>query len=324
MTPTPNVDSVIDPIHNRSRLFPIQHSEVWDLYKKALAAFWVPDEVDLSDDITHFRQMDDPTKKFILTILAFFANSDIIVNINLDDNFTEKVQILEYKFFLHFQAAMEDIHTTMYQMLIDTYVQDQKQKDELFEATLTIPSIKKKADWATRWTKEGSFLERLVAFACVEGIFFPSSFCAIFWLKKQGKMPGLTHSNELIARDEGLHRNAACLIYSNYTSKLDEKVVVEIVRSAVDIELEFVKECLPIKLIGMNEGMMADYVRLVADNLLDWMGIEKIYKVDNPFPWMDLIMFDNKKNFFERKVSQYAKRSNDNNEQNRFALDADF
>ena len=311
---------------DRMKLYPIKYEDIWDMYNKAKAAFWVAEEVSLVDDITDWEKLDEEEKHFILMVLAFFACSDFIVNENLDEEYTEKVKIPELKMFLHFQEMMEDIHTQMYQILINTLVKDNALKDRLFNATVKIPSIQKKAEWARNSIKTGNFIYRLVVFACVEGIFFSGSFCSIFWLKKRGLMKGLSHSNELIARDEGMHRDMACMVYNKYVkNKLDVAVVKKIVSEAVEIEKEFIKESLPYNLRGMNKELMCEYIEYVADHMLMSMINDKLYNTENPFPWMDLISLEGKTNFFEKRVSNYAKQSVITHEsQKEIAFDEDF
>lgn len=307
-----NKEPILSPENNRLRLYPIIYKDIWNMYKDAFAAFWIPEEISLLDDIKDWNsdKLDEEEKKFILTILSFFSASDFIVNENLDSNFCEQINIPEYKMLIHFQEMIEDVHTQVYQTLIQTLVQDEKERSELFNGIKHFKSIKNKADWARKWINEGDFVQRLVAFTCVEGIFFSGSFCSIFWLKKKGLMPGLCHSNELIARDEGMHRDTGCLIYRNYiVNKLPNETVKEIIKEAVNVEFKFVEECLPYKLKGMNCESMKQYIEFVADHLCDSLIEEKIYNVENPFPWMELISLEGKKNFFEKKVSQYAKQS---------------
>jgi len=310
----------------RMKLYPIKYEDIWEMYKQAVAAFWVPEEVSLTEDITDWTKLDEEEKHFILMVLAFFACSDFIVNENLDEEYTEHVGIPELKMFLHYQEMMEDIHTQMYQILIDTLVHDGQLKDKLFNATTKIESIKKKAEWARHYIKNGNFVHRLIAFTCVEGIFFSGSFCSLFWLKKRGLMKGLCHSNELIARDEGMHRDMACMVYNKYiVNKIDPEKVKEMVMGAVDIEKEFIKESLPYKLKGMNKELMSQYIEYVADHMLMIMINDKLYNVSNPFPWMDLISLESKTNFFERRVSSYAKQSViTKNEEQKITFDADF
>ena len=295
---------------NRIQLYPIQYNDIWEMYKQAVAAFWVPEEVSLIDDLNDWSKLDNEERHFVLMVLAFFACSDFIVNENLDEEYTEHVAIPELKMFLHYQEMMEDIHTQMYQILINTLVGDETLKQKLFNATSEVESIQKKAGWARFYIQNGDFVERLVAFSCVEGIFFSGSFCSLFWLKKRNLMKGLCHSNELIARDEGMHRDMACLVYSKYiVNKIDPERVKAIVNSAVNIEKEFIQESLPFRLKGMNKDLMSQYVEYVADHMLNQMIGETLYKVSNPFPWMDLISLEGKTNFFERRVSSYAKQS---------------
>lgn len=302
-----------DPIlkENPSRfvLFPIQHDAIWSMYKLHVASFWTAEEIDLSQDITDWKQkLNDDERHFIKHVLAFFAASDGIVNENLVLNFMREVQLPEARCFYGFQVAMENIHAETYSLLIDTYIQDSTEKNKLFNAIDTIPCVKKKAEWALRWIENApSFAHRLVAFAAVEGIFFSGSFCAIYWLKKRGLMPGLSFSNELISRDEGLHCDFACLLYSMLQEKLDPKEVESIIAEAVKFEIEFVSEALPVNLIGMNADMMAQYLKFVADRLLVSLGNNRLYNVTNPFDWMDLISLQGKTNFFEKRVGEYRK-----------------
>lgn len=323
-----NKEPILSPENNRLRLYPIIYQDIWNLYKDAFAAFWIPEEISLLDDIKDWNsdKLDEEEKRFILIVLSFFSASDFIVNENLDSNFCEQITIPEYKMLIHFQEMIEDVHSQVYQTLIQTLVQDENKRDELFNGIKHFKSIKKKADWARKWINEGDFVQRLVAFTCVEGIFFSGSFCSIFWLKKKGLMPGLCQSNELIARDEGMHRDTGCLIYRNYiVNKLSNETVKEIIREAVNVEFEFVEECLPYKLKGMNADLMKQYIQFVADHLSDSLIEDKIYNVDNPFPWMDLISLEGKKNFFEKKVSQYAKQSViTSKEESEIRFDTDF
>ena len=309
---------------NRFVLFPIQHKDVWDMYKRAEASFWTAQEIDLSHDLTHWDRLTADEKHFVSHVLAFFAASDGIVNENLCARFATEVQIPEARCFYGFQIAMENIHSETYSLLIDTYVRDPDERQRLFRAIETVPCVKKKAEWALRWiTKSARFAERLVAFAVVEGIFFSGSFCAIFWLKKRGLMPGLTFSNELISRDEGMHCDFACLLYAKLREKLDDEVVHAIVRDAVLHEKEFLLEALPVDLIGMNAGMMAQYIEFVADRLLTALGAPKLYGTPNPFDWMELISLQGKTNFFEKRVGEYQK-SGVMGGANEFALDSEF
>jgi len=315
---------------SRFVLFPIQHKEIWEMYKKHEASFWTAEEVDLSQDGKDWETLSDNEQHFIKHVLAFFAASDGIVLENLGQRFLCEVQLPEARCFYGFQLAMENIHSETYSLLIDTYIKDTKEKHQLFNAIETIPCIQKKADWAMKWITCGdSFAERLVAFAAVEGIFFSGSFCAIYWLKKRGKMPGLTFSNELISRDEGLHCDFACLLYRQleYT-KLSEKTIHTIIMDAVKIEKEFLCDALPVNLIGMNADMMGQYIEFVADRLIDALGYQKVYNVTNPFEWMEMISLQGKTNFFEKRVGEYQKAgvmsSMDGNAAGGFCMDADF
>lgn len=291
-------------------MFPVKYNEVWEMYKKAQASFWTVEEVDLSQDLYQWVNLTKNEKHFISHVLAFFAASDGIVLENLAGRFLKDVQIPEARAFYGFQIAIENIHSEMYSLLLETYIRDSKEKARLFNAINTIPCVARKAEWAMRWIQSsGSFAERIVAFACVEGIFFSGSFCAIFWLKKRGLMPGLTFSNELISRDEGLHCDFACLLYSLLKRKLSEERVKAIVRDAVDIEREFVCEALSCDLVGMNATLMSQYIKFITDRLLVALGHGKMYHVENPFDWMDLISLQGKTNFFERRVGDYQKAS---------------
>lgn len=308
-------------------LFPIEHDDIWEYYKKAEASFWTAEEIDLSQDIKDWANLTDGERHFISHVLAFFAASDGIVNENLAENFVSEVQYTEAKFFYGFQIAIENIHSETYSLLIDTYIKDNKEKDKLFNAIDTLPFVKKKADWALRWIDEGSFAERLIAFAAVEGIFFSGSFCSIFWLKKRGLMPGLSFSNELISRDEGLHCDFACLLYNNHVvNKLDPAVITKIIVDAVDMEKEFVTEALPVGLIGMNSELMCQYIEFVADRLLMEVGCQKQYNVENPFDFMELISLQGKTNFFEKRVGEYKKAgvTSEQDDTPKFSLNEDF
>lgn len=315
---------------NKSRfvLFPIQHDDIWEYYKKAEASFWTAEEIDLSQDLKDWENLNDGEKHFISHVLAFFAASDGIVNENLAENFVAEVQYTEAKFFYGFQIAIENIHSETYSLLIDTYIKDNKEKARLFNAIDTMPFVKKKADWALRWIDEGSFAERLIAFAAVEGIFFSGSFCSIFWMKKRGLMPGLSFSNELISRDEGLHCDFACLLYNNHlVNKLDPELISGIIKDAVEIEKEFVTEALPVKLIGMNAELMCQYIEFVADRLLMEVGCDKVYNASNPFDFMELISLQGKTNFFEKRVGEYKKAgvsSSKEDDSQKFSLNEDF
>jgi len=312
---------------NRFVLFPIQHNDIWEMYKKQEASIWTAEELDLSPDLVDWdSKLNDDERFFIKHILAFFAASDGIVNENLAENFLSEVQYTEAKFFYGFQVMMENIHSETYSLLIDTYIKDTKEKNYLFNAIETFEPVKKKADWAMRWIDNGSYAERLISFAAVEGIFFSGSFCSIFWLKKRGLMPGLTFSNELISRDEGLHCDFACMLYNNHlVNKLPKEQVQKIIEDAVEIEKEFVTESLPVRLIGMNADLMSQYIEFVADRLLTELGNDKIYNTSNPFDFMDMINLQGKTNFFEKRVGEYQKAGVLNsNENNSFSLDADF
>ncbi|PIQ25504.1 ribonucleoside-diphosphate reductase [bacterium (Candidatus Blackallbacteria) CG17_big_fil_post_rev_8_21_14_2_50_48_46] len=315
---------------NRFVLFPIKHQAIWEMYKKAEASFWTTEEIDLSTDIQDWEhRLNEDEKHFIKHVLAFFAASDGIVNENLAVNFMREVQYPEARCFYGFQIMMENIHSETYSLLIDTYIKDNAEKQMLFNAIDTLACVQRKADWALRWIEKGSFAERLVAFAAVEGIFFSGSFCSIFWLKKRGLMPGLSFSNELISRDEGMHTDFACLLYSQLQNRLAQGQIEEIIREAVTIEQEFVTDALPVKLIGMNAEMMSQYIEFVADRLLVSLGCEKIYNVGNPFDFMELISLQGKTNFFEKRVSEYQKSGvmntvNNQKEDNVFSMDEDF
>jgi len=324
------ITTMNEPIltENKQRfvLFPIQYHEVWEMYKKAEASFWTAEEVDLAQDLTDWEKLNEGEKHFISHVLAFFAASDGIVNENLASRFASEIQIPEARCFYGFQIAIENIHSEMYSLLIDTYIKDDKEKSRLLNAIETVPCVQKKAEWAIKWINNtDSFAERLIAFAAVEGIFFSGSFCSIFWLKKRGLMPGLSFSNELISRDEGLHTDFACLIYSMLHNKLPESRVLEIITDAVKIEQEFVTDALPVDLIGMNARLMSQYIEFVADRLLVALGCKKYYNVTNPFDWMELISLQGKTNFFEKRVGDYQKAGvmADKKEQD-FTLDADF
>ena len=325
------MSNVEEPIlkadNSRFVLFPIKHHDIWEFYKKAEASFWTAEEIDLAQDIVDWEsKLNDDERYFIKHVLAFFAASDGIVNENLAENFLSEVQYTEAKFFYGFQVAIENIHSETYSLLIDTYIKDDKEKDKLFNAIDTIDCVKKKADWALRWIDEGSYAERLVAFAAVEGIFFSGSFCSIFWLKKRGLMPGLSFSNELISRDEGLHCDFACLLYTKHlVNQLPKDTVTKVITDAVEIEKEFITEALPVRLIGMNQDLMKQYIEFVADRLLLELGCEKIYNVTNPFDFMDMISIQGKTNFFEKRVAEYQKAGvMSGKEDQGFSLDEDF
>jgi len=311
---------------NRFVLFPIEHNDIWEEYKKGEACFWTAEEIDLSQDLEDWRNvLNDDEKYFIKNILAFFAASDGIVNENLAENFVSEVQYTEAKFFYGYQIMMENIHSETYSLLIDTYIQDKEEKDKLFNAIETIPAVKKKADWALKWIDSPHFQERLVAFAAVEGIFFSGSFCSIFWLKKRGLMPGLSFSNELISRDEGMHCDFAVLLHNNHlANKVSDERIKEIIMSALEIEKEFITESLPVRLIGMNSDLMIQYLEFVADRLLMDLGCSKVYNSENPFDFMVNIALQGKANFFEKRVSEYQKAGVLNSSGNEFTMDEDF
>jgi ribonucleoside-diphosphate reductase subunit M2 len=293
---------------HRFVLFPIQYQDIWQMYKKAEASFWTVEEVDLSKDNKDWEALSNNERHFISHVLAFFAASDGIVNENLVSRFANEVQLAEARCFYGFQVAIENIHSEMYSLLIDTYIRDKVEKDRLFKAIDNIPCVKKKADWAMKWiSSESPFGIRLVAFAAVEGIFFSGSFASIFWLKKRGKMPGLTFSNELISRDEGLHCDFACLLLSHLRNKPSQELITQIIVEAVEIEKEFLTEALPVRLIGMNNELMSTYIKFVADRLLVSLGCSKHFMVENPFDFMDLISLQGKTNFFEKRVGEYQK-----------------
>jgi ribonucleotide reductase beta subunit family protein with ferritin-like domain len=297
------------------------------MYKKAEACFWTAEELDLSSDHNDWLKLNDKERHFICHVLAFFAASDGIVNENLAMNFSNEVQVAEIRCFYGFQIAIENIHSEVYSLLIDTYVKEPNAKNHLLNAIETVPCVQKKANWALRWCNKelASFAERIVAFAAVEGIFFSGSFCSIFWLKKRGLMPGLAFSNELISRDEGMHCDFAVLLYSKLVNKLSQSRIYEIIANAVEIEIEFVSDALPVELIGMNSRMMAQYIQFCADRLLVDLGCEKMYKVVNPFDWMEMISLQGKTNFFEKRVSEYAKTGvGVESSQQKISFDEDF
>jgi ribonucleoside-diphosphate reductase beta chain len=321
------VEPILAENPNRFVLFPIKHDDIWAYYKKQEASFWTAEEIDLSPDLQDWNhKLNDDERHFVKHVLAFFAASDGIVNENLAENFVNEVQYTEAKFFYGFQIMMENIHSETYSLLIDTYIKDPEEKNYLFNAIEHLDCVKKKADWALRWIENGSFAERLVAFAAVEGIFFSGSFCSIFWLKKRGLMPGLSFSNELISRDEGLHCDFACLLYNEHLErKLPTETIRKIITDAVAIEKEFVSDALPVNLIGMNADLMCQYIEFVADRLLAALNQDKQYGVENPFPWMDMISLQGKTNFFEKRVGDYQKSGVMTDRQKQvFSLDEDF
>ena len=313
---------------NRFVIFPIKHHDIWEWYKKMEASFWTAEEIDLSEDLTDWKnKLNDDERYFIKHILAFFAASDGIVNENLAENFVNEVQYSEAKFFYGFQIMMENIHSETYSLLIDTYIKDEAEKDKLFKAIEVFPAIKKKADWALKWIDSDSFAERLIAFAAVEGIFFSGAFCSIFWLKKRGLMPGLTFSNELISRDEGVHCDFAVHLHNNHlVNKVPKERITHILTNALDIEKEFITESLPVSLIGMNAKLMTQYLEFVTDSLLVELQCEKVYNVTNPFDFMDMISLQGKTNFFEKRVSEYQKAGvlNNDTRSEEISFDEDF
>lgn len=306
-------------------LLPINYQNIWKMYKDQVNNFWVAEEIDLSNDLRDWQSLNKNEKHFISHVLAFFAASDGIVNENLAVNFMKEVQIPEARCFYGFQIAMENIHSETYALLIDTYIKDTKEKHHLFHAIDTVPAVKKKAEWALRWITKGNFAERLVAFAAVEGIFFSGSFCSIFWLKKRGLMPGLSFSNELISRDEGLHCEFACVLYGMLQNKLSKETVHTMIKDAVEIEKEFITEALPVSLIGMNAEMMKQYIEFVADRWIMALGYPKVYNTVNPFDFMENISLQGKTNFFEKKVGDYRKANvGVKSEEKIFSVDEDF
>lgn len=325
MANTMNRD-ILDANPNRFVMFPIEYEEVWKMYKKHVASFWVAEEVDLSSDYVDWVKLSEGEQHFVTMVLAFFAASDGIVLENLGVNFFEEVQSPEVRAFYAFQMAMENIHSEMYSLLIDTYIKDTQKKAKLLNAMTEYDCVKRKSDWAIKWMSSDSpFKHRLVAFAAVEGIFFSGSFCAIYWLKKRGLMPGLTFSNELIARDEGLHTEFACLLHSMLNDKTEKNVIREIICDAVVIETYFITEAIPVKLIGMNSDLMTQYIKFVADRLMVQLGCEKVYNVSNPFEWMEMISLQGKTNFFEKRVGEYQKSNVMSSvDGNKFTIDADF
>lgn len=311
---------------DRFVILPVNYPKLWEMYKKHEAGFWTAEEIDLSGDLQHWANLNNGERHFISHVLAFFAASDGIVNENLAVNFMSEVQLPEARCFYGFQIMMENIHSETYALLIDTYVKDPVEKNRLFHAIETIPAVKRKAEWALRWIENGSFAERLVAFAAVEGIFFSGSFCSLFWLKKRGLMPGLTFSNELISRDEGLHCEFACLLYGMLSNKLTQSDVHAIIKDAVEIEKEFITEALPVALIGMNARLMQQYIEFVADRWLAELGYDKIFKATNPFDFMEMISLEGKTNFFEKRVGDYQKSGvlGAGKEAQAFSLEEDF
>ena len=322
------LEPILQENKNRFVIFPIKHHDIWEWYKKMEASFWTAEEIDLSQDLNDWNnRLNEDEKYFIKHILAFFAASDGIVNENLAENFVNEVQYAKAKFFYGFQIMMENIHSETYSLLIDTYVKDESEKNELFTAIEVFPAIKKKADWALKWIESDSFAERLIAFAAVEGIFFSGSFCSIFWLKKRGLMPGLTFSNELISRDEGVHCDFAVHLHNHHLiNKVPKERIREILVDALNIEREFITESLPVSLIGMNAGLMTQYLEFVTDRLLVELGCEREYNTTNPFDFMDMISLQGKTNFFEKKVAEYQKAGvmNTDSDAQKISFDADF
>ena len=322
--------SIVSSNVKRYTLFPIEHVDVWTMYKKAVAAFWTVEEIDLSKDVQDWEKLNDNEKHFISMVLAFFAGSDGIVLENLAERFMQDIDVPEVRSFYAFQTASETIHSETYSLLIDTLIKDSTNKNQLFDAINNFECIKKKADWAIKWINDmdSNFSKRLIAFAAVEGIFFSGAFCSIFWLKKRGLMPGLSLSNEFISRDEGMHTEFAILIYHKFAEKLPENVIQEIIVEAVNIEKEFITQALPCNLIGINAKSMSTYIEFVADRLLVQMGCSKVYKSMNPFAFMEMISMEGKTNFFEKRVSEYSKANMHTTEQvsaiREFSIDANF
>jgi len=318
------MEKILQENKNRFVLFPIEHHDIWNYYKKAQQVFWTAEEIDLAQDLTDWEKLNEGEQHFVKHVLAFFAASDGIVNENLAENFVAEVQYTEAKFFYGFQIMMENIHSETYSLLIDTYIKDKEEQNHLFNAIDTVPAVQKKAEWALKWIGSESFVERLIAFAAVEGIFFSGSFCSIFWLKKRGLMPGLSFSNELISRDEGLHTDFAVHLYKNHIeNKLSRERILEIIDSALTIEKEFITEALPVSLIGMNSELMKQYLEYVSDRLLMDLGVGKVYNTENPFDFMANIALQNKTNFFEKRVADYVK-SGVGEVQEQISFDEDF
>jgi ribonucleotide reductase beta subunit family protein with ferritin-like domain len=307
------MDPILTPSTARFTTFPIRYSDLWALYKKAIASFWTVEEIDLAGDLKDWDRLTDSERHFIKTVLAFFASSDGIVMENIDMNFSKDVQIPEARAFYAYQSFNESIHSETYSLMIDKLVRDPEEKSGLFRAIEISPAVKHKAEWAMRWMHGDSpFAQRLVAFACVEGIFFSGSFCSIFWLKKRGLMPGLSFSNELISRDEGMHQEFAVTLYSNLQTKLDDETIADIVKEAIAIESEFITEAIPCQLIGMNANEMQQYIRFVANRLLQQLGCKfTLDHAENPFDWMENISLEGKTNFFEKRVGDYSKFSSE-------------
>ncbi|NQX81039.1 MAG: ribonucleotide-diphosphate reductase subunit beta [Flavobacteriaceae bacterium] len=320
------VEPILQNNPDRFVIFPIQHQDIWEWYKKQEASIWTAEEIDLHQDVSDWEnKLNDDERYFIKHILAFFAASDGIVNENLAENFVSEVQYSEAKFFYGFQIMMENIHSEVYSLLIDTYVKNEAEKSQLFKAIDNFPAIKEKADWALKWIDSPSFAERLIAFAAVEGIFFSGSFCAIFWMKKRGLLPGLTFSNELISRDEGLHCDFAVHLHNHHiVKKVPKERITEILVDALNIERSFITESLPISLIGMNSKLMTQYLEFVTDRLLVEFNCDKVYNVSNPFDFMELISLEGKTNFFEKRVSEYQKAGVKSGDTGAISFDLDF
>merc|ERR1712180_89911 len=326
-TKVEEVEPLLKDNARRFVILPISYGDIWQMYKKAEASFWTAEEVDLSKDLADWDNLKDDERYFVSHVLAFFAASDGIVNENLVERFMKEVQVPEARCFYGFQIAMENIHSEMYSLLIDTFIKEAEERERLFNAIETVPAVKKKADWALKWigNEAASYSERVVAFASVEGIFFSGSFAAIFWLKKRGLMPGLTFSNELISRDEGLHTDFACLMFKHLVNKPSQDRILEIVKEAVDIECDFLTNALPVALIGMNCDLMVQYIKFVADRLLVELECPKVFNTKNPFDFMEAISLEGKTNFFEKRVGEYQKMGViSTKEENKFTLDADF
>jgi ribonucleoside-diphosphate reductase beta chain len=321
-----NKEEILRENKQRFTLFPIRYNDIWELYTKSLASFWTVEEIDFSADIDHWKnKLNDDERYFIKNVLAFFAGSDGIVNENLAVNFYNEIQVPEARNLYAVQMCIEAIHNQAYSLMLETYIQDPKEKETLFNAIETIPAVKKKADWALKWITKGSFPERLLAFAAVEGVFFSGSFCAIFWLKSKGLMPGLAMANQFISRDESTHTDTAVLLYSKLSQRLPESMVHEIFSEAYEIESEFITESLPVRLIGMNSDLMKQYIKFVIDYWLTKLDYTKLYNVKNPFAFMEYISLENQTNFFERRVSEYAKAGVGlKPEENIFSMDEDF
>jgi ribonucleotide reductase beta subunit family protein with ferritin-like domain len=302
------IDYMTDPSHSRLTVFPIKELDIWEMYKKMQAAFWTAEEIDFSKDYEDFKKLSSNSQYFIKMVLAFFAASDTIVNMNLGKRFINEVTILEAQICYQFQTMIENIHSETYSLMIDNIIRDKDEKDKLLNALDNYDCIKKKADWALKWVEsDAPFVQRVIAFACVEGIFFSGSFAAIFWLKKQNVMPGLCDSNELISRDENMHTNFACLIKTKCTTQLSQEIVHEMFRDAVSVEKEFICESLPVSLLGMNDNLMSKYIEFVADRLLITLGYEKIWNTTNPLDFMESISMNGHSNFFETRPTQYQK-----------------